>query len=108
MTKFLTGITAVLMLMFSFQAFAQGTQAPGIDRRIEDARARVSQGFRNGSLTRGEHDRLSRDIDRVSTMRRGSKRDGVVTDNERRNMRDELNRIEADIDRLTLNYNKRR
>ena len=79
------------------------TNTPGIDNRQLDLRARINEGVRSGDLTQRQARRLqSRERD-ISRHEASYKRDGVVTQQERRQLRDELARLNADLDRMTRN-----
>ena len=82
---------------------AGNTNTPGIDNRQLDLRARIDEGVRSGDLTQRQARRLqSRERD-ISRHEASYKRDGVVTQQERRQLRDELARLNADLDRMTRN-----
>ncbi len=77
---------------------------PGIDNRQLAIGARIDEGVRAGRITQREARRLQsreRDIARHETA---FKRDGVVTPQERRQLRDELARLNADVDRMMRNH----
>lgn len=82
---------------------ARNTNTPGIDNRQLDLRARIDEGVRSGDLTQRQARRLqSRERD-IGRHEASFKRDGVVTQQERRQLRDELARLNADLDRMTRN-----
>ena len=105
MSRVISVVLAAFIAMLSIQVVAQ-TQTRGIDKRIAIAKDRVYDGVRMGYLTRGESDRLNREIADVEGMLWRAKRDGVANYWERQDIRDALVRVERDIDRLT--YNRRR
>ncbi len=105
MQKFVRFVAVAALLATSLPAYSQAM--PNIERRVSDARERVHRGFRNGDLTRGESDRLHGEIDAVERMMRRARQDGHASDRERQDIRDELTRVERDIERLTHNTRRR-
>jgi hypothetical protein len=105
MSRLLLSLFAAVLLVASLPADAQRLR--NLEDRVVDARDRVHRGFRNGDLTRNESDRLHVDIDRVERMMREARRDGVATKGERQDLRDEMSRVERDIDRLITNRRRR-
>ncbi len=76
---------------------------PGIDNRQLDIGQRIDEGVRSGRITQREARRLqSRERD-IARHEATFKRDGVVTPQERRQLRDELARLNADVDRMMRN-----
>lgn len=76
---------------------------PGIDSMEANLTARIDEGVRTGRINQREADRLhrrERDIARHEAVYR---RDGVVTAQERRQLRDELSRLSRDVDRMVRN-----
>ena len=106
MSRVISIVFAALIAMLSIQAVAQ-TPTRGIDKRIAIAKDRVYDGVRMGYLTRGESDRLNREIADVEGMLWRAKRDGVANYWERQDIRDALVRVERDIDRLAYNRQRR-
>ena len=62
-------------------------ETPGIDRRQAEQEARISWGARNGSLTRHESQQLRAEQARIADMERRAKADGMVTREERMQIR---------------------
>ena len=80
---------------------------PGIDNRQLNIGARIDEGVRSGRITQREARRLqSRERD-IARHEAAFKRDGVVTPQERRQLRDELARLNADVDRMMRNNRNR-
>ena len=52
-----------------------------VETRVHDQQARINQGVRNGSLTRGEYDRTEMHLDRIQAQRNRDLRrdDGHLT-----------------------------
>ena len=101
----LTIAVAALAALASAQVAGQ-TKMPNIQERVRIAQERINDGVRLGDLTRGEADRLNRELQEVRRMMKTARQDGVVYDGERRDIRERLQMVERDIDRLR--YNKRR
>ena len=81
---------------------------PGIDNRQLGIGQRIDEGVRSGRITQREARRLqSRERD-IARHEATFKRDGVVTPQERRQLRDELARLNADVDRMMRNNRHQR
>ena len=76
---------------------------PGIDNRQNNIRQRIDEGVRAGRITQREARRLQTQERAIARHEITFKRDGVVTAQERRQLRDELARLNADVDRLVRN-----
>jgi hypothetical protein len=77
------------------------TNTNGIDNRQQDIRARIAEGVRSGNLSRRDVRRLQISERAIARHEVSYKRDGVVTQQERRQLRDELARLSSDLDRMT-------
>ena len=64
-----------------------GAYTPGIDRRQAEQEREIERGHRNGSLTDREYRDLKAEQARIAEMERRAKADGVVTEQERRQIR---------------------
>ena len=64
-----------------------GAYTPGIDRRQAEQAREIERGHRNGSLTDREYRDLKAEQTRVAELERRAKADGVVTRDERRQIR---------------------
>lgn len=76
---------------------------PGIDNRQLNISARIDEGVRSGRLTQREARRLHNRERAIARHEAAYKRDGVVTPQERRQLRDELARLNADLARMMRN-----
>ena len=88
------------------QANPNGTAAgatPGIDNRQLNISARIEEGVRSGSITQREARRLQVRERNIARHEATYKRDGVVTPQERRQLRNELTRLNDDVDRMMRN-----
>lgn len=82
---------------------ANATNTPGIDNREYQVSRRIDEGMRSGRITQREARRLQsreREIARHETF---FKSDGVVTRQERRQLRDELDALRDDVERMINN-----
>ena len=75
----------------------------GIDNRQENISQRIDEGLRSGRLTRPEARRLQRQERDIARHEASFKRDGVVTQQERQQLRSELARLNNDLTRLLRN-----
>ncbi len=75
------------------RGFGQGHHTRGgngIDRQQHQQQAQIRHGVRNGSLTPHEARRLSREQRQIAVLERRYRADGVLTRDERRDLRGEL------------------
>lgn len=84
------------------QASPAGT-TPGIDNRQLNISQRIDEGVRLGHITQREARRLQVRERNIARHEAAYKRDGVVTPQERRQLRNELTRLNADVDRMMRN-----
>ncbi len=81
-----SALAALALLAISYSAPAQ-TATPGINAAQRNEQARIRQGVRSGELTRTEAARLkAREAD-IRADKRAAKADGVVTRDERQDIR---------------------
>lgn len=80
-----------------------GANTNGIDNRQENIGQRIDEGLRSGRLTRPEARRLQRQERYIARHEASFKRDGVVTQQERQQLRSELARLNNDLTRLLRN-----
>ena len=81
-----TLFSALCLFVISYSAAAQ-TATPGITARQRNEQARIRQGVRSGELNRAEAARLKgREAD-IRQDKRAAKADGVVTRDERQDIR---------------------
>lgn len=92
-----------MMLNNNFIAQPTNTNTNGIDNRQENISERIEQGLRSGRLTRPEARRLQRQERDIARHEASFKRDGVVTQQERQQLRSELARLNNDLARLLRN-----
>lgn len=83
------------------------TNTNGIDNRQLNIGARIDEGMRSGRITQREARRLQNRERAIARHEAAYKRDGVVTPQERRQLRDELARLNADVDRMMRNNRNR-
>ena len=79
---------------------------PGIDNRQFEIGQRIEEGVRSGRINQRQADRLrwrEREIQRHEAF---FKSDGVVTEQERRQLRDELAALQDDLERM-MRYDRR-
>jgi hypothetical protein len=70
----------------SATAFAQSTDTPVIDQRMQNQEQRVEKGIDSGRLTEREANRMNRHLDRIENAEAKAKADGKVTRRERRRL----------------------
>jgi len=104
----LDGLSAEVERMMANSAVVTGYgnasgNTPGIDSMEANLRARIDEGVRTGRINQREADRLHRRERDIARHEAAYKRDGVVTPQERRQLRDELSRLSNDVDRLVSN-----
>jgi hypothetical protein len=80
-----------------------GVATPDIDNRQNNINQRIDEGVRSGRIPQREVRRLQNRERNIARQEATYKRDGVVTPQERRQLRDELARLNADLDRLMRN-----
>ncbi|MGH7232264.1 MAG: hypothetical protein ACREJU_13030 [Nitrospiraceae bacterium] len=73
-------------ILISGTAFAQSTDTPVIDQRIENQEQRIQQGVESGQLTEREANRMNRHMDRIEDVEARAKADGRVTKQERKRL----------------------
>ena len=81
-----SALAALALLSVSYSASAQ-TATPGITARQHNEQARIRQGVRSGELTRTEAARLKGREAEISQDKREAKADGVVTRDERQDIK---------------------
>ena len=96
MTKYKTGIAALVIAALPALALAQATPAtpatPNIDQRQANQERRIQQGVKSGQLTPREAARLEKGQAKVQRMEDKAKGDGVVTAQERKRITHEQNK----------------
>ncbi len=76
---------------------------PGIDNREYQIGQRIDEGVRSGRITPREARRLERREREIARHEAFFKSDGVVTRQERRQLRDELDALRRDVERMMHN-----
>lgn len=76
---------------------------PGIDNRQINISDRIDEGVRSGRITQREADRLHSRERRIARHEAAFKSDGVVTQQERRQLRDELTALRQEVERMMHN-----
>lgn len=98
----LEGLSAeVERMMANSDVVGQGRDnTPGIDNLQANIRQRIDEGVRAGRLSRRDARSLQMRERAIARHEASFKRDGVVTPQERRQLRDELNSLRDDVERL--------
>jgi hypothetical protein len=81
-----SAFAALCLLSASYSASAQ-TAMPGIRARQHNEQTRIRQGVRSGELTRAEAARMKGREAEIRQEKRAAKADGVVTRDERQDIR---------------------
>ncbi|MEO8407046.1 MAG: hypothetical protein ABI476_01275 [Oxalobacteraceae bacterium] len=84
-------------------AAQQSTNTPGIDNREFRIGDRIEEGVRSGRITNGEARALQRRQREIERHEARFKSDGVVTPQERRQLRNELAALRDDVERMMRN-----
>jgi len=78
-------------------------QTPGIDHQEYQASRRIDEGVRSGRITQREAHRLHRREREIARHESFFKSDGVVTQQERRQLRNELDALRDEVERMMHN-----
>lgn len=81
---------------------------PGIDNRAYQISQRIDEGVRSGRITEREARRLNRREREIARQEAAYKSDGVVTPQERRQLRNELAALRDEVERLMRNERRGR
>ena len=76
---------------------------PAIDNRQDNISQRIDEGVRSGRITQREARRLQRSERNIARHEAAYKRDGVVTPQERRQLRNELVQLNFEVERMMRN-----
>ena len=79
------------------------TRTPGIDNREQQISNRIDEGVRSGRISQREARKLHRREREIERHEASFKADGVVTQQERRQLRNELSALRDDVERLMRN-----
>jgi len=93
---------AVLCAVFMFGTIAtgyaeQGDWRGGIRTRIQESKQKIEQGIERGSLNRHEGDRLNAELGAILNKIDRMKADGYLSQGERDNINNDLDRLNRDI-----------
>lgn len=94
-----TLITATAFFSFLILNIAAAADTPAVDERQQVQHQRITQGVKDGSLTRRERVRLGAQQHRIRHHERHAKADGVVTRGERARLHHHQNRASRNIQR---------
>lgn len=78
----------------------QGSATPGIDNSQFEISRRIDEGLRSSRISQREADRLHRRMRAIERQEAAFKSDGVVTQQERRQLRNELSTLRDRVERL--------
>lgn len=96
-------------MMANSDVVGQGSaNTSGIDERQADISQRIDEGVRSGQISRREARRLQVRERNIARHEASFKRDGVVTRQERRQLRDELAQLSDAVDRMMGSDSPRR
>ncbi len=96
-----------LLTVASAQTPTPTPKTPGITKRQHEQQQRIRQGSRSGSLTRGETRRLENGQRDIREDKQEAKADGVVTTQERAEIRQDQNQANRQIYRAKHNNRRR-
>ena len=96
-------------MMANRDVVGQGNaNTPGIDNRQDDISQRIEEGVRSGHITQREARRLQRREREIARHEANFKRDGIVTPQERRQLRNELGSLSDAVERMMSNERRGR
>jgi hypothetical protein len=84
-------------------ALAQNTNTPGIDDAQQQIRTRIQQGVASGHITRQEEQTLNQRAREIQSREVRMKQDGVATQDERRQLRQDLENMRAEVEAKLAN-----
>ena len=95
-------ILAVICAVFVFGTIAtgyaeQGDWRGGIRTRIQDSKQKIEQGIERGTLNRHEADKLNAELGSILNKIDRMKADGYLSQGERDNINNDLDRLDRDI-----------
>lgn len=96
---------ALLSGFTALPAMAQATNTPGIDRTQQEIRARIQEGINNGRITPKEAQDLYQQERSIQFREIRFKTDGRATQQEREELRRELEAMRGDVERKLSNNN---
>jgi Spy/CpxP family protein refolding chaperone len=86
-------------------AMAQHVNTPGIDQAQQQIRARIQQGVASGHITQQEAQALYQREREIQFREIRMKRDGMATPEERRQLRQDLDEMRAEVESKIANRN---
>jgi hypothetical protein len=92
--------TEVERMMSNQDVVRQGSSTPGIDRAAYEIGQRIDEGQRTGRISEREARMLHRQHRAIERHEAAYKSDGVVTQHERRQLRNELGALRNQVERL--------
>ncbi|WP_019140200.1 hypothetical protein [Noviherbaspirillum massiliense] len=95
--------SSVLSCAMIAPAMAQPDDTPGIDQVQRQVHARIQAGVASGDLTAREAQELRQREREIELREARMKRDGVATRNERQQLRQDLAKLNAEVDRKLAN-----
>ncbi len=87
-------------MMANRDVVRQGSSTPGIDNMQSDIGQRIDEGLRSGRISEREARMLRRQNRAIERHEAAYKSDGVVTQQERRQLRNELGTLRDQVERL--------
>ncbi len=95
--------SALLVGLAPSVVMAQGTNTPRIDQAQQAINARIQQGLASGQITPSEARELYRRDRDIDVRESRFKSDGRATEQERQQLRSDLNALSAEVERLIAN-----
>ena len=95
-------------MMANRDVVGQRGNTPGIDNQQDSISQRIDEGVSSGRITEREARRLQRRERDIARHEASFKRDGVVTPQERRQLRNELASLHDDVERMMRNERRGR
>lgn len=93
---------AALLLVAAPQAFAQGTNTPGIDATQQRQEQRIQNDAASGKITQGQQQRLDKGQEHIQSLKDKAAADGSVNAHERNRIREaqerQAKRIHKDVE----------
>ena len=74
-----------------------GNNAPGVDKRIERQKKRISHKLEKGKITQDQANTLNQKVDAVQAKEEELKKDGKLTKEERKELHQDLNKNNQEI-----------
>lgn len=92
-------LAAALAFSIFHVALAGPDSAPGIDKEVKQLEEKIKTDLASGSLSQGDADELNLKLDRLKHMEDSAEREGRITPRTRRDMRQDLDKVTADLTR---------